>query len=101
MDIKNMLDRRQALNKKGVLTDGEIKSLVKEWHDNRAEEELNALTVAMVETKAMERKIMKYNVEQLRELPIEREDGTMRVLVSQMGGCASMETREIKIAATE
>ncbi len=42
--------------------DGEIKSLVKEWHDNRAEEELNTLTVAM-ETKAMERKIMKYNVE--------------------------------------
>jgi hypothetical protein len=25
----------------------------------------------------------------------------MRVLVSQMGGCASMETREIKIATTE
>jgi hypothetical protein len=40
-------------------------------------------------------------VEQLGEIPIEREDGTMRVLVSQMGGCASMETREIKIAATE
>jgi hypothetical protein len=37
-------------------------------------------------------------MEQLREIPIEREDGTMRVLVSQMGGCASMETREIKIA---
>jgi hypothetical protein len=34
-------------------------------------------------------------------MPIEREDSTMRVLVSQMGGCASMETREIKIAATE
>ncbi len=82
------------------MTDGEIKSLVKEWHYNRAEEELNALTVAM-ETKAMERKIMKYNVEQLGELPIEREDGTMRVLVSHMGGCASIETGEIKIAATE
>jgi hypothetical protein len=25
----------------------------------------------------------------------------MRVLVNQMGGCASMETREIKIATTE
>jgi hypothetical protein len=40
-------------------------------------------------------------VEQLGEIPIEREDGTMRVLVSQMGGCTSMEMREIKIAATE
>jgi hypothetical protein len=32
---------------------------------------------------------------------LEREDGTMRVLVSQMGGCASMETCKIKIATTE
>ena len=76
-----MLDRRQALNKKGTLMDGEIKSLVKEWHGNRAEEDLNALMVSM-EMKAMEKKLMKYDVEQLGELPIEREDGTLRVLVS-------------------
>jgi hypothetical protein len=29
MNIKNLLDRRQALDKKGTLTDGEFKSLVK------------------------------------------------------------------------
>ena len=51
--------------------------------------------------KAMEKKLTKYNMEQLGEMPIEREDGTMRVLVSQMGGCVSMETGEIKIAATK
>ncbi len=50
-----MLDRGQALNKKGTLMDGEIKSLVKEWHNKRAEENLNALTAAM-EMKAMEKK---------------------------------------------
>jgi hypothetical protein len=64
MDIKNMLDRQQALNKKGTLTCREIKSLVIKWHDKRAEEDLNALTVAM-EMKAMEKKLTKYNVEQL------------------------------------
>ena len=100
MNIKKILDRRQALNKKGLLTDGEIKSLVKEWHDKRTEAELNHGTVEM-EMKAMEKKLSRYNVERLGELPTEREDGTMRVLVSQMGGCASMETREIKMAATE
>ena len=51
-----MFDRRQALNKKGTLTDGEIKSLVKEWHDNRTEAELNHGTVEM-EMKAMEKKL--------------------------------------------
>ena len=49
----------------------------------------------------MEKKLTKYNMERLGDIPLEREDGTMRVLVSQMGGCASMETRKIKIAATE
>ena len=100
MDIKNMLDRQQALHKKGSLTDGEIKSLVKEWHDTRTEAELNNKTVEM-EMTAMAKKLRKYNVERLGDLPTEREDGTMRVLVSQMGGCASRETREIKMAATE
>jgi hypothetical protein len=74
--------------------------LVREWHDQRAEEDLSALTVA-IEMKAMEKKLTKYNVEQLGEIPIKREDSTMRVLVSQMGDYASMEMREIKIAATE
>ncbi len=51
--------------------------------------------------KATEKKLTKYNVEQLGDIPLEKEDGTIRVLVSQMGGCASLETQEIKIAATE
>jgi hypothetical protein len=74
--------------------------MVKEWHDRRTEAELDQATVNM-ELKAVAKKLHKYNVERLGELPIEREDGTMRVFVSQMGGCASMQTREIKIAATK
>ncbi len=46
--------------------------------------------------KAMAKKLNKYNEEQLGKLPIKKEDGTMRVLVNQMGGYASMETRAIK-----
>ncbi len=95
-----MLDRQQALNNKRVLTDGEIKSLVRDWHDKRPEKELNQESVK-IEMRAMEKKLTKYNLEQLGDIPLEREDGTMRVLVSQMGGCTSMETREIKIATTE
>jgi hypothetical protein len=88
------------LNKKGTLTDGEIKSLVRDCHDRRSEKELNHVTVKM-EMKAMAKKLAKYNVAQLGDIPLERDDGAMRVLVSQMGGCASRETQEIKIAATE
>jgi hypothetical protein len=61
LDIKQILDRKVALNKKGTLLDQEIKSLVKEWHDTRTEAKLNEVTVRM-ETKALKSKVRKYNV---------------------------------------
>ncbi len=68
--------------------------MVKEWHDRRTEAELDQATVNM-ELKAMAKKLQRYNMERLGEIPTERENGTMRVLVSQLGGCALVETREI------
>jgi hypothetical protein len=50
---------------------------------------------------ALQWKIQKYNLKQLGDVPTVKEDGPMRILVSQMGGCASAEIREIKIVATE
>ncbi len=68
--------------------------MVKEWHDKRAEEDLSALMVAM-EMKAMEKKLTKYNVEQLGDIPTVREDGTMRVLVSR--GLCKYGNKAVKI----
>ncbi len=53
------------------------------------------------ELKIMEAKLEKYNVDQLGVIPIEREDGTMRIMVCQMGGCAGKEVREIKMSIME
>jgi hypothetical protein len=39
-----------------------------------------------MEMKATEKKQEKYYAGQLGELPVKREDGTMRVLANQMGG---------------
>jgi hypothetical protein len=96
LDIKRILDSKAALNKRGTLSDQEIKSLVKEWHDTRTEAKLNEVTVRM-ETKALKSKVKKYNVPQLGDIPEERDDGNMRILLCQMGGCVSKEIREIKI----
>jgi hypothetical protein len=100
MDIKQMLDRQIVQNEKGTLTDGEIRSLVRAWQDQRTENKLNSTTVEM-ELKAMEKKLQTYNVEQLGDIPVEREDRTIRIMVCQMGGCVSKESREFKIADTE
>jgi hypothetical protein len=74
--------------------------LVQEIHDCQRESKLD-LGTAEREMEAMQNKIERYNVAQLGDTPTEREDGTMWILVCQMGGCASVETRGIKIAATE
>ena len=73
---------------------------MKYWHDQRAEEDLNQITVEM-ERKVMEKMLAQFNVEQLGKIPIQQEDGIMRVLVCQMGGMASKEVSKFKIAATE
>ena len=40
IDIKLILDRHIAKNKKGSLTHREIQLLVKDWHDRRSEGDL-------------------------------------------------------------
>jgi hypothetical protein len=69
------------------LTGGEVKLLVQEIHDCHQEDELWQGTVDE-ETSAMQQKIQKYNVEQLGDVPTAREDGMMRILVSQKGAHA-------------
>jgi hypothetical protein len=92
LEIKQLMDRRPAQQKKGKLTDAEIKGLVKEWYDRTMEGDLNKAAVNR-EMRAMEAKLAKYNAEQLGEIPIKREDGTMWILVCQMRGCAGKEVR--------
>jgi polyhydroxyalkanoate synthesis regulator phasin len=100
MEIKQLIDRKVIENKKGTLTQGEIRQLVKDLHDQRQEDKLEQGT-ADKEMEAMQRKIQHYNVEQLGGIPPERDNGAMRILVCQMGGWASAKTRDIKVAATE
>jgi hypothetical protein len=100
MYIKLILDQKAVENKQGTLTTREIQLLVQKIHDHREERKLD-LGTREKEMEAMKRKIKRYNVAQLGDIPLEQDDGTMQILVCQMGGCASIDTREIKIAATE
>ncbi len=95
-----MMDRQSAQQKKWKLTDAEIKNLVKEWYDRKTEGNLNKVVIDW-EMQAMEEKLAKYNVEQLGEIPITREYGTMWILIRQMGGCIGKEVQQIKMSTTE
>ena len=72
LEIKQIMDRWLTQQKQRKLTDAEIKGLVKDWHDQRTEGDLNKAVMDR-EMKAMEKK---YNVDQLGGIPIER--GRMR-----------------------
>jgi hypothetical protein len=100
MDIRKIMDRCLVQQKKGLLMDAEIQKLVTEWQDVWGKAELDQATIDR-EFKTMEEKLNKYNVATLREVPTQREDGSFRILVCQMGGCSSKEVGELKIAATE
>jgi hypothetical protein len=100
LEIKLIMDRWSTQQKQGRLTDAEVKVLVKDWHDRRKEANLNQ-AVADREMKALEAKLAKYNVDWLGEIPFEKADGTMRIMVCQMGGCTGKEVREIKMLHTE
>ncbi len=93
MDIRKIMDKRSVQQKKGLLTDAEILKLVTEWQDKRGEEDLKQATIDR-EVKTMEEKLNKYNVPTLGEVPTQREDGSFRILVCQMGGCSGKEVRE-------
>jgi hypothetical protein len=49
----------------------------------------------------MEAKLNKYNMATLGEIPTQHDDGALRILVCQIGGCLGKEVRELKIASTE
>jgi hypothetical protein len=68
LEIKLLLDRCIVKNKRGSLSEREIQTLVKDWHDRRSEGDLQQGTIEM-ETKSMEKKLRRYNVEQLGEMP--------------------------------
>ncbi len=79
LEIKKLMDRWSAQQKKGKVTDAEIKGLVKKWYDRRREGDLNKVVIVIdQEMQAMEEKLVKYNVEQLGEIPITREDRKCR-----------------------
>ena len=92
MDIRKIMDRRTVQQKKGLLTDAEIQKLVSEWQDKHCKANLNQATINR-EIKSMEEKLQKYNVAALGEVPSQREDGSFRILVCQMGGCSGKEVR--------
>ena len=55
------MDKKLAMQKKGILTDQEIKKIVDKWKDKGEEEELDSKIIEK-EVERLENKLQQYNV---------------------------------------
>ena len=97
-DIKQIMERRLAQQKRGILTENEINHIVKDWGDQRAEEELDKTAIKR-EVRRLERKFKRYNVAELGSMPSEKEEGRCRMLYCQLNNASTKEVREVKMSA--
>ena len=95
-DIRGLMDKRLAMQKKGLLTDREIKKIVDKWRDDREEDELGQKIIEQEVTR-LEKKFQQYNVPWVGHMPESREDGNCRIMHCQLNSCSGKEIRELKV----
>ena len=69
IEIKKLIERQQLLNKKGKLTECEIKSLVDKWYNQQEENDNINQEEIEREKQSLQKAGDKYNVEQLGDIP--------------------------------
>ena len=90
------MEKKQAMQKKGILMDQEIKKIVDKWKDEREEEELDSKVVER-EVERLEKKFEQYNVPWIGHIPEVREDGNCRIMYYQLNSCSGKEIGELKV----
>ena len=90
------MDKKLAMQKKGILTDQEIRKIVDKWKDEREEEELDPKIIEK-EVERLKKKFQQYNVPWVGHIPEGREDGNCRIMYCQLNSCSGKEIRELKV----
>ena len=70
-DIKQTMERRLAQQKRGILTKNKINNIVKDWEDQRGEEDLDKSAIKC-EVKRLEKRFKRYNVSELDSMLTEK-----------------------------
>ena len=76
----------------------EINHIVKDWGDQRAEEDLDKAAIKR-EVRRLEKKFKRYNVSEPGSMPIEKQEGRCRMMYCQLNNVSMMEVREVKMSA--
>ena len=96
LDMKKIIERRLAYQKKGFLSEQEVQDSVKEFQDLRNEEELDA-AIVKEEVERFNRKMMQYNNDPVGNMSSSKEEGRLRFLFCQTNNMSSKLVRQVKI----
>ena len=67
-DIKQIMECRLAQQKRGILAESEINHIVKDWGEQRAEDNLDKAAIKR-KVRRLEKKFKRYNVSELGSMP--------------------------------
>lgn len=95
-DIKTIMERRLAQQKKGLLTDHEMSNIVKDWENQRVEEQLDKKVIAK-EVKRPKNKFKEYNVPMLGDTPEKKGHRACRILCCQLNNASTKGMQQIKM----
>ena len=86
-DIKQIMERRLAQQKCGILTENKMNHIVNNWVDQRAEEDLDKAAINR-EVRRLENKFKRYNISELGSTSIEKQEGRCRMLYCQLNNAS-------------
>ena len=98
IEIKTIIERKLALQKRGFLTGGEVQDAVAEIQDENLEEDLDSEMIAQ-EIKRLNEKMLKWKSAPVGSMTLEKEDSRVRVVFSQLNNISTKEVRELKLQA--
>ncbi len=74
----SLMEKKLAMQKKGLLSDQEIRRIVDKWKDKREEDNLDPGVVER-EVKILEKKFKQHNVPWIGHITEERDDRNFRI----------------------
>ena len=98
VEIKSVIERKLAHQKRGFLTDREIQETVADIQDERLEEDLDSEMIAQ-EIKRLNEKLLKWKSAPVGSMTLEKEDSRVRVVFSQLNNISTKEVRDLKLQA--
>lgn len=96
LDIKEIIERKLAHQKKGLLSQTELQEAVQDSKDAREESELDAEVVEREITR-MNANLLRCNNDPVGSMTVGKEKGRVRVLFAQLNNMSTKAVRDIKV----